>query len=48
VSFAQAREARLDLLGDLMERHLDVDALLALARDRAPAALPALAPGATP
>lgn len=31
-SFPAARERRLDLLGDLVEEHLDVDALLALAR----------------
>ncbi|WP_193615076.1 cobyric acid synthase [Nocardioides lijunqiniae] len=30
-SFPAARERRLDLLGDLVEEHLDVDALLALA-----------------
>ena len=36
VSFAAAREARLDLLGDLAEEHLDVDALLDLARHGAP------------
>jgi adenosylcobyric acid synthase len=30
-SFPAARERRLDLLGDLVEQHLDVDALLALA-----------------
>ncbi len=35
VSFAAAREARLDLLGDLAEEHLDVDALLELARNGA-------------
>ena len=34
VNFAVARERRFDLLGDLIERHLDVDALLALARAR--------------
>lgn len=45
VSFAAAREDRLDLLGDLAEKHLDVDALLALARDGVPA-LPLLPPGA--
>ncbi len=33
VSFPAARERRLDLLGDLAEQHLDLDALLALARD---------------
>jgi adenosylcobyric acid synthase len=31
-SFPKARERRLDLLGDLVEAHLDVDALLALTR----------------
>ena len=31
-SFPAARERRLDLLGDLVEKHLDVDALLRLAR----------------
>ncbi|WP_370289966.1 cobyric acid synthase [Nocardioides sp.] len=31
-SFPAAREARLDLLGDLVETHLDLDALLELAR----------------
>ena len=44
-SFAQARARRLDLLGDLAEEHLDLDALLALARDGAPD-VPLLAPGA--
>jgi adenosylcobyric acid synthase len=34
--FADRREARLDLLGDLAERHLDLDALLVLARDGVP------------
>ncbi|NYI78789.1 cobyric acid synthase [Nocardioides panzhihuensis] len=32
VSFAAARERRMDLIGDLVEEHLDVDALLDLAR----------------
>ena len=45
VNFAAAREGRFNLLGDLVERHLDVDALLALARDGAPAGLPVLSPG---
>ncbi|MGI9083823.1 MAG: cobyric acid synthase [Aeromicrobium sp.] len=44
-SFAAARATRLDLLGDLAEKHLDLDALLWLARDGAPAA-PLLSPGA--
>ncbi|MDG4663132.1 cobyric acid synthase [Mycobacterium sp. 236(2023)] len=46
VSFAHAREARLDLLGDLVEQHLDVDALLKLARNGSPQGLPFLPPGA--
>ena len=44
VSFAAAREDRLDLLGDLVEQHLDVDALLALAQSGAPD-VPVLAVG---
>ncbi|WP_375001712.1 cobyric acid synthase [Aeromicrobium sp. CTD01-1L150] len=47
VRFAALREARLDRLGDLVEEHLDVDALLALAHD-GPGALPLLPPGADP
>jgi adenosylcobyric acid synthase len=46
VVFAERRETRLDLLGDLVEQHLDVDALIELARSGAPAGLPMLAPGA--
>lgn len=46
VSFASAREARLDLLGELAEKHLDLDALLALARNGVPD-LPLLPPGGT-
>ena len=45
VSFGAARDARLDRLGDLVERYLDVETLLALARDGAPAGLPVLPPG---
>lgn len=45
VSFAAARDRRLDLLGDLVEEHLEVDALLVLARDGV-RRLPVLAPGA--
>jgi adenosylcobyric acid synthase len=45
VSFAAARESRLDLLGDLVEQQLDVDALLDLARS-GPSTVPILAPGA--
>jgi adenosylcobyric acid synthase len=47
VSFAAMRARRLDLLGDLAEEHLDVDALLDLAASGAPASLPALQPGAS-
>ncbi|GAA1437220.1 cobyric acid synthase [Mycobacterium cookii] len=47
VSFAEQRERRLDLLGDLAEEHLDLDALLALAREGASAGMPALEPGAS-
>ncbi len=46
VSFAARREARLDLLGDLVEQHLDVDQLLDLAMSGAPRGLRRLAPGA--
>lgn len=46
VSFPAARERRLDLLGDLIEEHLDVDALLELAHGGPPPGLPFLAPGA--
>lgn len=46
VVFADRREARLDLLGDLVTQHLDVDALLDLALSGAPAGLPVLPPGA--
>jgi adenosylcobyric acid synthase len=45
VRFADAREARLDLLGDLVEEHLDVGALLDLAKAGAPGGLPLLPPG---
>ena len=45
VSFGAARDARLDRLGDLVEGHLDVDALLTLALEGAPAGLPVLPPG---
>ncbi|AOS62610.1 adenosylcobyric acid synthase (glutamine-hydrolysing) [Actinoalloteichus hymeniacidonis] len=46
--FASAREAQLDLLADLVEEHLDTDALLRLIEQGAPPGLPLLAPGATP
>ncbi len=46
VSFPASRERRLDLLGDLVEKHLDVDALLDLARSGPPGSLRLLSPGA--
>ena len=46
VSFPAARERRLDLLGDLIEEHLDVEALLELAGGGAPSGLAFLPPGA--
>jgi adenosylcobyric acid synthase len=45
VSFPAARERRLDLLGDLVEEHLEVAALLDLALHGAPTDLPLLPPG---
>ncbi|MCW2770956.1 MAG: cobyric acid synthase CobQ [Aeromicrobium sp.] len=44
VSFADSREARLDLLGDLVESCLDVEAILALATD-GPVDVPTLTRG---
>lgn len=46
VSFGAAREHRLDLLGDLVDAHLDVDALLHLAESGPQQRLPFLPPGA--
>ncbi|CUR59629.1 cobyric acid synthase [metagenome] len=45
VSFAERRQARLDLLGDLVEEHLDVPALLDLVHSGAPSGLAVLPPG---
>ena len=45
VSFPASRERRLDLLGDLVEEHLDVDALLDLAVSGPPLSLRLLPPG---
>jgi len=45
-SFAAVREGMLDLLGDLVEEHLDTGALLRVIADGAPAGLPFLPPGA--
>ncbi|WP_067178112.1 cobyric acid synthase [Microtetraspora niveoalba] len=45
-SFAALREARLDALGDLVERHMDTGALARLIEDGAPEGLRTLPPGA--
>ncbi|MBA9004039.1 cobyric acid synthase [Thermomonospora cellulosilytica] len=45
VSFGALREARLDALGDLVERHLDTAALWRLIERGAPAGLPVVPPG---
>lgn len=44
-SFAALREGQLDLLGDLVEQHLDTDALLRLLDGGAPAGLPVIPSG---
>jgi adenosylcobyric acid synthase len=46
VSFTESRERRLDLLADLVEEHLDLDALHDLAVSDPPRGLPVLPPGA--
>jgi adenosylcobyric acid synthase len=43
VAFAQAREARLDVLGDLVAQHLDTGALARLIEEGVPAELPSVA-----
>lgn len=42
--FAEIREARLELLGDLIDRHADIDALVRLAEEGPPAELPFVRP----
>ena len=42
VAFADVRERRLDLLGDLVDEHVDLDVLDALLADGAPEDLPTL------
>ncbi|WP_037074624.1 cobyric acid synthase [Pseudonocardia spinosispora] len=44
--FTDVRSAQLDLLGDLVEQHLDTDAILRLIDHGAPPALPFVPPGA--
>jgi adenosylcobyric acid synthase len=46
ISFPLARERRLDLLGDLVEEHLDIAALSNLISEGPPAGLTFLSPGA--
>ena len=46
--FAAARERTLDLLGDLVEEHLDTDALWRLIESGPPPGLPFIPPGAPP
>ncbi|MDL4777455.1 MULTISPECIES: cobyric acid synthase [Thermomonosporaceae] len=48
VSFARLREATLDALGDLVEEHLDTDALWRIIEGGAPAGLPVVPPGGAP
>ena len=43
-SFAQLRERRLDALGDLVEQHVDTEAVLALLKSGAPPDLPTIHP----
>ncbi|GAA5147747.1 cobyric acid synthase [Pseudonocardia eucalypti] len=43
--FAEVRAAQLDLLGDLVEQHLDTDAVMRLIENGAPPDLPAIPPG---
>jgi adenosylcobyric acid synthase len=45
VCFADVRAAQLDLLGDLVEQHLDTDAVWRLISDGVPAGLPFVPPG---
>lgn len=47
-SFAAARTAQLDLLGDLVADHLDTDAVLRLLDKGAPSGLRTIPPGAPP
>ncbi|GGU84347.1 cobyric acid synthase [Lentzea flava] len=48
VSFQAAREAQLDLLGDLVAENLDTEAVIDLLERGAPAGLPFVPPGAPP
>ncbi|TDC60596.1 cobyric acid synthase [Actinomadura sp. GC306] len=48
VSFAALREATLDTLGDLVEEHLDTDAVWRIIERGAPRGLPVVPPGGAP
>ncbi|WP_412519442.1 cobyric acid synthase [Actinomadura madurae] len=48
VSFRALREATLDTLGDLVEQHMDTDALGRIIEGGAPAGLPVVPPGGAP
>jgi adenosylcobyric acid synthase len=48
VSFADAREAQLDLLGDLVTEHVDLEALTDLLDHGAPPGLPVIPPAGVP
>jgi adenosylcobyric acid synthase len=45
VEFRRARQRRLDHLAELIETHVDIDALLRLIDDGPPPGLPVLTPG---
>jgi adenosylcobyric acid synthase len=47
-SFAEVRAAQLDLLGDLVEHHLDTDVVWRLIEHGVPPGLPFVPPGAPP
>jgi adenosylcobyric acid synthase len=48
VGFAALREATFDALGDLVEEHLDTDAVWRLIEKGAPGDLPVVPPGGAP
>ncbi|TDD25168.1 cobyric acid synthase [Actinomadura sp. KC06] len=48
VSFQALREATLDALGDLVEQHLDTEAMWRIIEDGAPRGLPVVPPGGAP
>jgi adenosylcobyric acid synthase len=48
MEFAALREATLDALGDLVEEHLDTDAVWRIIDKGAPGGLPVVPPGGAP